>query len=36
MTNLVVAVVATLVLDAMGVGRGVDETKPDDYFSERA
>jgi len=35
-TNLVVAIAATLVLDALGMARGEDETKPEDYFSESA
>jgi SSS family solute:Na+ symporter len=33
--NLVVAALATLVLDAMGTPRGEDETKPEDYFSDK-
>ena len=34
--NLVVTVAATVVLGALDVGRGEDETRPDDYFSDRA
>jgi SSS family solute:Na+ symporter len=33
--NLVVAVAATLVLNALGTARGEDETSPEDYFAER-
>jgi len=34
--NVAVAVVATLVLGALGVARGEDETKAGDYFTDRA
>ena len=34
--NLVVAVLATLVLGALGTERGQDETKPEDYYADRA
>ena len=34
--NLIVAAAVTVVLGALGVGRGEDDTKAEDYFSEPA
>jgi SSS family solute:Na+ symporter len=35
LTNLVVAALVTLALDALGAARGEDETVPEDYFADR-
>jgi SSS family solute:Na+ symporter len=36
LTNLMLAALATVALDALGAARGEDETVPEDYFADRA